>query len=204
MERACHGLKSRRSCDDNPWDQAERHLGRDWIAGRNQKSPGMGEKGRGGGEITRRVANPAIPPLGKGRSRKRLSGTGQLGLGPYNDHSCQLSFQRSLSFSLLLLLLLSPFANPTRTRFSTSLPLNFSLFLLFKRFFLINLFFKENRFFNFMQFRFASGSQDFISVLAVPFFWMKFLLLSNIWFFFFWEFFLINLFFEEDRFFNFM
>lgn len=170
MERACHGLKSRRSCDDNPWDQAERHLGRDWIAGRNQKSLGMGEKGRGGGEITRRVANPAIPPLGKGRSRKRLSGTGQLGLGPYNDHSCQLSFQRSLSFSLLLLLLLSPFANPTRTRFSTSLPLNFSLFLLFKRFFLINLFFKENRFFNFIQFRFASGSQDFISVLAVPFF----------------------------------
>lgn len=42
---------------DNPRDQAERHLGWDWIAGRNQKSLGMAE-------ITRVETNPAIPPSG--------------------------------------------------------------------------------------------------------------------------------------------
>lgn len=42
---------------DNPRDQAERHLGWDWIAGRNQKSLGRAE-------ITRVETNPAIPPSG--------------------------------------------------------------------------------------------------------------------------------------------
>lgn len=67
---------------DNPRDQAERHLGWDWIAGRNQKSLGMA-KGR-----DNQSRDPRFLPRGR---RKRLSGTGQLGLGPYNAHSCQLS-----------------------------------------------------------------------------------------------------------------
>lgn len=43
---------------DNPRDQAERHLGWDWIAGRNQKSLGMA-KGR-----DNQSRDPAIPPSG--------------------------------------------------------------------------------------------------------------------------------------------
>lgn len=55
--------------------------------GENQKSPGMA-KGGGKDKQESRVARgqPRDSPPWERRSRKRLSGTGQLGLGPYNAH----------------------------------------------------------------------------------------------------------------------
>lgn len=89
---------------DNPRDQAERHLGWDWIAGRNQKSLGMA-KGRDN----------------QSRDQPRDSSLGDDG----NDYPEQASLAQGPTTPTLVNCQRSPFFLPRRGRHSTSLPLNF-------------------------------------------------------------------------------